>query len=368
MWITPGLVVRAPAALNINGNGINYASYLGQYFRDNNQRVNRNSAPELSQISVSQGSNQISVSGIATDADADSISISASFTNSINQIVNAGTVPDTTGNFSLTSPVLANDWYQVTVTATDSEGLASNPYSTSVLLGPPPPATAPELSELAVVVDGQCATVTGRVFDLNRDLASVSVEFSTGTVAATLNGDLFSAQRCGLAGGNNTALVTALDAEGLFSSELLNFSIDAGQNATLDQHIAAGRLNYTNYANCYLEYSTASFILREQLVTGNQCRWQDNDASCFGPTQSCSSTGGGDDGGDPTPPPPADCVQFSTNNYSHKLAGRAYSTGNIYTPNYFATGSNTALAGSTWGVSVLSSTSSGYWQLGACPQ
>ncbi|MDF3126786.1 PHB depolymerase family esterase [Rheinheimera sp. 1928-s] len=349
----------------INGNGINYASYLGQYFSDNNQRVNRNSAPELSTISVTQNNSVISVSGKATDADP--ISVNASFTNSINQTVSVSAAPNTTGNFSLNSPVLVNDWYQITVTATDSEGLVSDPYSSSVLLGPPPPATAPELSELAVVMDGQCATVTGRVFDLNRDLASVSVEFSTGTVVATLNGDLFSAQRCGLAGGSNTALVTALDAEGLFSSELLNFSIDAGQNATLDQHIAAGRLDYTNYANCYLEYSTASFILREQLVTGNQCRWQDNDASCFGPTLSCSA-GGGDDGGGPTPPSPADCVQFSTNNYSHKLAGRAYSSGNIYTPNYFATGSNTALAGSTWGVSVLSSSSSGYWQLGACPQ
>lgn len=352
----------------INGNSINYASYLGQYFRDNNQRVNRNSAPELATINVSQSANQISVSGKATDADADPISISASFTNSMAQVVTVSATPNTTGNFSLISPALANDWYQITVTATDSEGLVSNPYSSSVLLGPPPPATAPELSELAVSVEGQCATVTGRVFDLNRDLASVSVEFSTGAVVATQSGDLFSAQRCGLAGGNNTALVTATDAGGLFSSELVSFSIDAGQNATLDQHIAAGRLNYTNYANCYLEYSTASFILREQVVTGEQCRWQDNDASCFGPTQSCSTVGGGDDGSDPTPPPPSDCVEFSTNNYSHKLAGRAYSSGNIYTPNYFATGSNTALAGSTWGVSTLSSSSSGYWQLGACPQ
>lgn len=351
----------------INGNSINYASYLGQYFRDNNQRVNRNSAPELSAIQLDQSANQISLSGIATDVDGDATSVSASFNNSLNQVVTASATPNTSGHFNLTSPVLSNDWYQITVTATDSGGLVSNPYSASVLVGPPPPATAPELSELAMSVEGQCATVTGKAFDLNRDLVSVSVEFSSGTVAATLNGELFSAQRCGLAGGDQTALVTATDAGALLSSELLNFSIDAGQNATLDQHITAGRLDYTNYANCYLEYSTASFILREQQVTGNQCRWQDNDASCVGPTQSCSTAGGDDGGGDPTPQP-TDCVQFSTNNYSHKLAGRAYSTGNIYTPNYFATGSNTALAGSTWGVSTLSSSSSGYWQLGACPQ
>lgn len=351
----------------INGNSINYAGYLGQYFRDYNQRVNRNSAPELASINLTQSANQISLSGIATDVDGDATSVSASFNNSLNQVVIVNATPNTSGHFSLTSPVLNNDWYQITVTATDSGGLVSTPYSASVLVGPPPPATAPELSELEVNVEGQCATVTGKAFDLNRDLVSVSVEFSSGTVAATLNGDLFSAQGCGLAGGNQTALVTAADAGALLSSELLNFSIDAGQNATLDQHITAGRLDYTNYANCYLEYSTASFILREQQVAGNQCRWQDNDASCVGPTQSCSTAGGDDGGGDPTPQP-TDCVQFSTNNYSHKLAGRAYSTGNIYTPNYFATGSNTALAGSTWGVSTLSSSSSGYWQLGACPQ
>lgn len=350
----------------INGNSINYASYLGQYFRDHNQRVNRNSAPELSAIQLNQSASQISLSGIATDVDGDATSVSASFNNSLNQVVTASATPNTSGHFSLTSPVLSNDWYQITVTATDSGGLVSTPYSASVLVGPPPPATAPELSELEVNVEGQCATVTGKAFDLNRDLVSVDVEFSSGTVAATLNGELFSAQRCGLTGGDQTALVTATDAGALLSSELLNFSIDAGQNATLEQHITAGRLDYTNYANCYLEYSTASFILREQQVTGNQCRWQDNDASCVGPTQSCSIVGGGGDG-DPTPQP-TDCVQFSTNNYSHKLAGRAYSTGNIYTPNYFATGSNTALAGSTWGVSTLSSSSSGYWQLGACPQ
>lgn len=121
--------------------------------------------------------------------------------------------------------------------------LLSELYSTSLLLGPPPPDTAPELTELTVSVDGQCATVSGRVFDLNRDLATVSAEFANGSVNAVISVQQFS----------------------------------------------AGRLDYTNYANCYLEYSSASFILREQAASGGQCRWQDNDGSCFGPTQSCST-------------------------------------------------------------------------------
>ncbi|MEW5682155.1 MAG: PHB depolymerase family esterase [Pseudomonadota bacterium] len=348
----------------INANGINYASYLGQYFAENNKRVSRNSAPQLTNIAVSQNNNVISISGNATDADGDSITVSASFTNSLQQTDSSSTTPGANGDFSLSSPTLIDDWYQLTVSASDSNGLVSELYSTAVLLGPPPADAAPELTELSVSVNGQCATVSGKVFDINRDLVSVSVEFDTATLSANLNGNSFSAQQCNLPGGANSALITALDQSGLFSTEQLTFTIDAGQTATLDQHISAGRLDYTNYANCYLEYGTASFILREQVLTGSQCRWQDDDGSCFGPTQSCS-TGSGD-GGDEEPPPPADCVQFSTNNYSHKLAGRAYSTGNPYAPDYFATGSNIALAGSTWGINTLSSSSSGYWQPGAC--
>lgn len=347
----------------ISGSGINYASYLGQYFRDNNQRVNRNSAPELTNIIVDQNNSAINVSGNVSDADGDSITVSASFADSLNQTQDVAAVPDANGNFAISSPQLPDDWYQLTVRATDSAGLSSAPYQTSVLLGPPPPASAPELTNLNVTTDGQCATVTGRVFDLNRDLAGVSADFSNGRVDATITGDQFSARGCNLPGGVNTVLVTATDNEGLYTTEQVSFDIDAGQNATLDQHISAGRLDYTNYANCYLEYSTASFILREQLVSGSQCRWQDEDGSCFGPTQSCGNNGGGD-----SEPQPADCAQFSTNNYSHKLAGRAYSTGNPYAPDYFASGSNAALAGSTWGINTLHSSNSDYWQVGNCPQ
>ncbi|WP_372626301.1 PHB depolymerase family esterase [Arsukibacterium sp.] len=353
----------------INGNSINYASYLGQYFLENNQRVNRNSAPELSSLNVSQQARVVTVSGNVADVDGDAITITASFTNSLAQQQLVSTSP-VAGSFSLSSPPLADDWYQLSVTATDSGGLVSTAYTEQLLIGPPPPATPPELSELSVSVDGQCATINGRVFDLNRDLDTVTVEFSDVTVNATISGDVFSVQRCQLAGGEQTALVTATDQGGLFSAEQLSFTIDAGQNATLDQHISAGRLDYTNYANCYLEYSTASFVLRENVVTGTQCRWRDDDASCVGPAQTCSSAnpGDGDVDNPPPPPPPANCVAFTTNNYSHKVAGRAYSTGNFYTPNYFANGSNAAMAGSTWGVTTLSSDDGTFWQTGACAQ
>ncbi|MDP4530391.1 PHB depolymerase family esterase [Alkalimonas delamerensis] len=352
----------------INSNGINYALYLGQYFLEHNQRVNRNSAPELSAISVSQQSSVVTVTGTATDADGDSIVVTASFTDSLGLQQLVSDAPDASGNFSLTSPVLADDWYQLTVTATDSGGLVSTAYTEQLLIGPPPPPVPPELSELAVVMDGQCATVSGRVFDLNRDLDTVTVEFSNGIVVASVDGEVFSAEQCQLAGGEQTALITATDLEGLLSAEVVTFTIDAGQSGTLDQHISAGRLDYTNYANCYLQYGTASFVLREHVVSGDQCRWQDDDGSCFGPTQTCSGAAPGNDGDQGGTPPPSDCVAFTTNNYSHKVAGRAYSTGNVFLPDYFANGSNAAMAGSTWGITTLSSYDGSYWELGACPQ
>jgi poly(hydroxyalkanoate) depolymerase family esterase len=357
----------------INGNSINYASYLGQFFLENNQRVNRNSAPELSNISVSQQASVVTVTGNVADTDGDAITVTARFTNSLDQQQLVSASP-AAGSFSLSSPALADDWYQLTVTATDSGGLVSASFTEPLLIGPPPAATPPELSDVAAAVDGQCVTVSGRVFDLNRDLDTVTVAFTNTTLNAVITADVFSAQQCQLAGGEQSALVTATDQGGLFSAEQLTFTIDAGQNATLAQHISAGRLDYTNYANCYLEYSTARFVLRENGITTSQCRWQDDDASCFGPAQTCSTVNpgdggdGGDDGNPPPPPPPTDCVAFTTNNYSHKVAGRAYSTGNVYLPNYFANGSNTTMAGSTWGVTTLSSSDSSFWQVGACPQ
>ena len=141
--------------------------------------------------------------------------------------------------------------------------------------------------------------------------------------------------------------------------------------ATLDEHISAGRLDYTGYSTCYLEYSTNAFKLTEQTHSGGMCVWQDDDASCTGPAQACSGTGsgGGDDGSgdDGSGGDPATCAEYTTANYYHKVAGRAYSTGYYYAPNYFASGSDDPLAGSTWGTSTLYSTDGRVWFAGNCP-
>ena len=87
-----------------------------------------------------------------------------------------------------------------------------------------------------------------------------------------------------------------------------------------------------------------------------------------GQTKRNSNQHGGDAGGDPPTDPDDGCQAETTYNYYHKTAGRAYSTGNYYTPDYFAQGSDQPMAGSTWGTTELHSTDGGtVWQVGACP-
>ncbi|WP_406827977.1 PHB depolymerase family esterase [Microbulbifer sp. ARAS458-1] len=360
----------------ISGTGINYASYLGQYFIANNKRVDRNSGPVLSDIAISTSGSQVLVSGNASDAEGSVQSVDANFEGNTSSSVSGGT--DASGFFSLTSPALADGLYEVTVTATDDEGAAGEPYLSTVRVGPEPPAMAPELSNLSAHVAGQCVSVSGNVVDQNQDLESVSIAFSNGSITAAVVGTEFSGEQCDLPGGAGSATVTATDMTGLSSSASVSFVADAGVTATLDQHIAAGRLDYTNYANCYLEYSSASFRLDEFSVGGGQCQWRDNDASCNGPQVACTGGGGSSSGGSSGGSSSSSssggsgsggetCSEHSTYNYYQKTAGRAYSTGNPMAPDYFAEGSDEPMAGSTWGLNTLHSTNGSNWSVGNCP-
>lgn len=346
----------------ISGAGINYARYLGRFFLDNNQRVDRNQGPVVSDVEIGTSGDRILVSGNATDTDGSVADVTATFSGNGDSSSSGGV--DENGFFSLTSGPLADDLYTVTVVATDNDGARGTPYAATVRLGPEPPETAPALSNLSARASGQCVTVSGTVVDENQNLDSVEVAFSNGSVMAATTGTDFAAEQCNLPGGDGTAQVTATDSAGLSDSASVSFTVDAGVTATLDAHIAAGRLDYTNYANCYLEYSTSPFRLDEYTVSGGQCQWRDDDASCIGPQVSCSSggSGGGSGNGDSR-----SCDQAATYNYYHKTAGRAYSTGNPMTPDYFASGSGDAMPGSTWGLNTLHSDDGTTWQLGECP-
>lgn len=359
----------------INGNGINYASYLGRYFRDNNQRVDRNQPPVVSDIQVSTSGDRLLVSGNAEDTEGSVSEVEASFSGDTGSTSVSGGV-DSSGFFNLTSPALADDLYEITVVATDDQGARSEAFSTTARVGPEPPETAPELSNISASTSGQCVTVTGTVVDENQNLDQVSVTFSNGTVPAAVMGTEFTAEQCNLPGGSGSATVTATDLGGLSSAATISFTVDAGITTDLDTHIAAGRLDYAvGYSNCYLEYGTDTFQLNEVAAGNGQCRWEDDDATCYGPTQACSSTGGGsggDSGGDTGGSggdggQPGECIEQTTYNYYHKTAGRAYSTGNYFSPDYFANGSDDPMPGSTWGSNTLFSTDGSTWQLGNCP-
>lgn len=362
----------------ISAAGVNYANYLGRFFRDNNQRVDRNQPPVVSDVSVQVSGDRILVSGTATDADSSVQSVDASFESAGSHSSVSGGV-DASGFFSLTSESLTDALYLVSVLATDDQGAEGEAYSTTARVGPEPPDLAPELSDISAQVSGQCALVSGTIVDENQDLDRVEVEFSNGSVIAAVSGTSFSAERCALPGGPGSAQITATDLAGLSATASVGFTVDAGVTATLDAHIAAGRLDYTNYANCYLEYSFEPFRLDEHQIGGGQCQWRDNDASCSGPQVACSGSGGsgggssssgsgGSSGGGSSSGGGESCTQHTAYNYYHKVGGRAYSTGNPLAPDYFANGSDDSMPGSTWGLNTLRSDGDGdgSWQLGNC--
>jgi len=264
----------------ITSASINYADYLGDYFAKYNNRVERNQGPALSNVQLSSSGSTISVSGTAIDAEGSVAAVNALFDDQNgNNDGQSGSV-DGSGNFSIDSAALPDGLYYVTVSATDNEGKDGDVVTDTIYVGPPPPDTAPVLSNVAVDVNGQCAVVSGNVADVNQNLSTVVVAFANGNVNAQVTDAVFSAEQCNLPGGSNTATITATDSTSLSSAETVTFNVDAGQIATLDEHIAAGRLSYVEYSTCYLEYGANSFKLIEEAVGQNQCKWRDDDASC----------------------------------------------------------------------------------------
>ncbi len=349
----------------ISAASINYAAYLGGFFAAYNQRVNRNTPPEISNLLLAEDAGRIAITATVTDTDGSVAEASAAISEADTGVPVATVMLTVAGStYSGLSTSLADNLYSVTLSATDDSGSTSSPVTATVRIGPPPPPAAPAFSNIAATVAGQCVTVTGEVIDQNQDLDTVIATFSNGSVTATISGTSFTAARCGLPGGVNEATLVATDLSGLSTSESVFFSLDSGQTATLSEHINAGRLAYTNYADCYLEYASLPFTLSEIALSTTQCRWQDDDASCSGPNVACSGDGGdpggGGDGG-------GTCEQQTTVNYYHKTSNRAYSTGAFFSPDYFANGSNDPMPGSTWGVNTLYSIDGVVWNRGECP-
>lgn len=280
----------------VAANSINFATYLGEYFAANNKRVDRNAGPEISNLTATDSNNQLTITGSAVDQEGSVTNVdinvyslaggAASLIESLNVHVDAN------NTFSGVTNALSDGLYEVRVSATDNEAKQGDEANLTVRVGPEPAATAPLLSDTAASVNGQCASVTGTVIDNNQNLSTVVVSFSNGDVTATVNGLEYFAEQCNLAGGNNTAVITATDDTALTSTDSISFVIDAGVTGDYNLHINEGHISWgEGYSACYLAFGTAAFTMREYSAGTNQCQWiADDDSSCAGPLQACKTT------------------------------------------------------------------------------
>ena len=280
----------------VAANSINFATYLGEYFAANNKRVDRNAGPEISNLTATDSNNQLTITGSAIDPEGSVTNVdinvyslaggAASLIESLNVQVDAN------NTFSGVTSALSDGLYEVRVSATDNEAKQGDEANLTVRVGPEPAATAPLLSDTAASVNGQCVTVTGTVIDNNQNLSTVVVSFSNGDVTATVNGLEYFAEQCNLAGGNNSAVITATDDTALTSTDSISFVIDAGVTGDYNLHINEGHISWgEGYSACYLAFGTAAFTMREYSAGTNQCQWiADDDSSCAGPLQACKTT------------------------------------------------------------------------------
>jgi len=278
----------------VAGNSINFASYLGQYFSENNKRVDRNAGPIIDNHSAIAQNNQLIVSGnaIDTEGSVSDVAITIYALDSGTAVLvdtKSSSVVVSNNSYAATSTPLPDGLYQVDAIATDNEDKAGDIASLTVRVGPEPPATAPVLSSIQITIAGQCATVTGKVIDINQDLSSVVVSFANGNVSASVSANAFTAEQCNLPGGQQSATVNALDVATLSSSETISFIIDAGVSGDYNLHINAGHITWGDgYSACYLAFAGNSFTMREYPSASDQCQWiADGEPSCAGPNQDC---------------------------------------------------------------------------------
>lgn len=414
--IVSGMGHAWPAGPGSSGGGqyidhshVNYPEYVTAFFFDNNRRVVTNVAPEVSNLSLSEGNSIITVSGNATDSDGSiaSVSVEVKNTNSGQVVDTFGLSIDGNGYFVGDSAALSDANYTVTVTATDNEGATGSDVST-IWVGPIPPNSAPVVASVSAAVDGACVTVTGSITDVDANLDSASAVFDGSTsvnIAVTNASSMsFSLEECSLSIGSHSVVVTAMDAAGLSgSSSSVSFeTVNLGKTGDINFHLSEGTITYAaGYAWCYTAYGASTeFTMIEVETSGGNCQWVDQAgaSSCAGPEQACSGGGGGGPTPTPTPTPtvtptptptptatptptptptatptptptptpPPSCEEVTTFNYYHKTGGRAYSSGNPFSPNYFANGSDDPMPGSTWGSNTLHSDDGTYWELGGC--
>ena len=387
----------------VAADSINFATYLGDFFSQNNLRVNRNQGPLITNHNAVDTNGSLSIDGNAVDPEGSLTTVTInvyaidSGTPTLVQTLNA-VANSSNGSYSIQSGALSDGLYEVVAQAADDQSITGESVTKTVRVGPEPPATPPTLSNISVTLNGQCAAVTGTVIDVNQDLVSVVVAFANASITASLTGNQYQAKGCNLSGGTNTATATAIDTQGLSNSQSISFIIDAGVTGDYNLHIAQNHISWgVGYSACYLEFGTSSFTMRETPAGSGQCQWvADNASACAGPVQGCLSNAGNSDSDgdgvddsidncpnvantdqadndndshgnvcDSTPNgEPTSCNETRSSNYAHVSAGRATTSGF----NTYAVGSGDYLGlYNIFTFKTLVETSLGYFELGNCP-
>jgi len=386
----------------ISSSSINYASYLGEFFSQNNMRVDRNLGPVISNVSITTNSSSAIIVGDALDEEGEVSEVQ--LTTSIYENGEWVELSQTTTNdlssegqfgFQLTN--LIDGYYQAKIIAVDNLNKSGEAIFENFRIGDLPPEQSPVLSNVVASVSGQCVTVSGSVYDVNDNLSQVQIQIDQRSIVATLQGDGFEGEMCEVSGGNRVANITAVDDTNLTASTQVSFVIDAGKTGDYNYHINQGHITWGDgYSACYLAFGTSEFTMREFSLGDNQCEWRaDQNASCNGPTQICESAPSepdSDNDGVPdsldncpnisnpdqldsdndgigdlceaTPPPTVECEEFSSSNYAHVNAGRATTSGGYV----FALGSGDAMGFyNIFQQNTLRLVSEGYYELGSCP-
>ncbi|MFL0799086.1 MAG: PHB depolymerase family esterase [Agarilytica sp.] len=344
---------------------MDYPSYILNWFELYNLRGN--DKPEVVIAATSSTNSSASVDCTATDSDGSVVRVDS-------ELLQNGAVIDAHNDVNNCDDAytgLAEGFYKIRITATDNEQGTGSATTDSIQVGNPP--DLPPVLSISGSVSAQSLTASGSVSD-DLGLVSVTADLMQGGAAVSSQGvnvasdDSFSVTFNDVAEGTYQIRITAVDSgansESATTDDLI--SQDLGSTGNLQFHIDEGHITFgVGYSSCFLEYgSSASFTMNEVDVGGGSCQWQDDNASCAGPTQACS----GDTNPPPPPPPGDDCEDVTAMNYYHKTGGRAYSSGNPYSPDYFANGSDEAMPGSTYGSNTLRSFDNGVeWEVGSCP-
>ncbi len=354
---------------------IDYPSYILNWFESNNLREPFNEAPVVTITSSSSTSSSATADCTATDADGTVVQIDS-------QLLQNGNVIDNHPNIASCSDTytgLAEGFYKIKFIATDDGNATDEETTESIQVGNPP--DLPPVVSANGSSNAQDLSVSGSVSD-DIGLASVTADLMQGgsvvsSQSVTVAGDdSYNVTFADVAEGTYTIRVTAVDtgsnSEDATTGSLL--SEDLGSTGNVQFHIDEGHITFGfGYSTCYLEYgSSAAFTMSEVDQGSGNCQWQDDDNSCSGPVQTCSNPGPTPDPTPtatptPTPTPLPGCTEVTAFNYYHKTGGRAYSAGNPMAPDYFANGSDDAMAGSTWGSITLHTSDDSYWEVGACP-